>query len=111
MQNSHYVRLMQSKFFVTQFIAGIFIMTISQTSFAVNFKSEHACNKPIKPSQFKSLQQLSDFNQQYDYYKTCLFTFIEQHKHQAVRHQQTANTAIDEWNKFVDEMSSNQKLD
>lgn len=61
----------------------------------------HYCTKPIKPFQFNDQWQVDSFMDEVRRYKQCLVDFIDEQNWAIENHQQAAQDAIDEWNRFV----------
>jgi hypothetical protein len=59
------------------------------------------CIRPIKPVKFTNNNQVEQFNAESQRYKTCIDTFIAQHKENIQRSTDAINNTIKEWNSFV----------
>ena len=65
------------------------------------FTPSHSCSKPHKPYQFDSEWELENFKSDVETYKRCISDFVDEQR-QAIRmHQNAAEGAIDEWNRYV----------
>lgn len=65
------------------------------------FTPSHSCRKPYKPYEFNSEWEVTQFKNDVQRYKTCISDFAEEQNTNAKRHQDAADEAIDEWNRFV----------
>jgi hypothetical protein len=65
------------------------------------FQPSPACYKPRKPYKFNSKWEIDDFYAQVERYKRCISDFIEEQKQAIQVHQNAADEAVDEWNRYV----------
>ncbi|WP_211252160.1 hypothetical protein [Arenimonas metalli] len=65
------------------------------------FAPSHSCRKPIKPYEFTSEWEVSQFKDDVERYKQCISDFVEEQNDEAEKHQEAAQDAIDEWNRYV----------
>lgn len=69
--------------------------------YADTYSPSHSCSKPYKPYEFTSQYQLDSFNDEVEDYKRCINDFIDEQNDAVQTHQDAAEVAIDEWNRFV----------
>ena len=81
--------------------ALLFMIIVSVPVTADMFTPSYFCSKPSKPYQFTSQYEVDSFNNNVERYKQCVFDFVEEQNDQALKHQEAANDAIDDWNNFV----------
>jgi len=89
------------KFNKKSIFTGSIILGFSIPVLADMFTPSPSCSKPIKPYEFTSQWELDSFNEDVQRYKRCIRDFIDQQNKAVEAHQQAANNAIDEWNRFV----------
>lgn len=82
-------------------LAAIVILLISGSTQADIFSPSHSCRKPYKPYKFTSQWEVTQFKNDVDRYKSCISEFVEEQNEEAQHHQDAANEAIEEWNRFV----------
>jgi len=61
----------------------------------------HSCRKPYKPYKFNSEWEVQNFKDEVDRYKRCLKDFVQDQKDAIDQHQEAANDAVDEWNRYA----------
>ena len=88
------------KFRQFKFVGLLIIMGASSLS-ADMFTPSHSCSKPIKPYQFDSQWELDSLNDEVQRYKRCISDFADEQHEDARRHQEAAQEAIEEWNRYV----------
>ncbi|MEI6708294.1 MAG: hypothetical protein WCK96_14315 [Methylococcales bacterium] len=71
------------------------------TAFAHGYEPSNSCSKPHKPYTFNNEYEVNLFNNGVDSYKRCINNFIEEQNNESKIHLRAANTAIEEWNSFV----------
>jgi len=82
-------------------ISGFVILVVSLPILADMFSPSPSCFKPYKPYEFNSQSELDSFNDEVERYKRCISDFVEEQNEAAESHQQAANDAIEEWNRYV----------
>lgn len=82
-------------------IFGFFSLIISIPLMADMFIPSPSCSKPYKPYEFNSQYEIDKFNDDVQRYKNCISDFVDEQNQAATKHQQAANDAIDEWNRFA----------
>lgn len=70
-------------------------------TFADSYEPSHSCSKPYKPYTFSDQWQVDSFKDDVERYKRCIKNFVEEQKNAVEVHQRAANTAIEEWNRYV----------
>ena len=68
---------------------------------ADRFAPSHFCSKPYKPYRFTTEWEVNSFNNQVETYKNCIEDFVTEQNTAAKKHQDAAEEAIEEWNRFV----------
>jgi len=81
-------------------IFAVFLLVAGSTQ-ADTFTASHSCAKPYKPYKFTSEWEVTQFKNSVQRYKGCINDFVEEQNEEAQRHQDAAEEAIDEWNRFV----------
>jgi hypothetical protein len=61
----------------------------------------HKCNAPLKQTQFATQFQLDSYRAAVDLYRSCLEAFVKEQEREIENHRQAAQSAIDDWNRFV----------
>jgi len=79
----------------------IFLLIISLPAFAHDTVTGYTCTKPGKPDQAASLMEKEIFHAQLAIFEGCMFDYIRNQQRQASVHDQAAQTALDEWNNFI----------
>lgn len=74
---------------------------VSSPVYADIFSPSHSCSKPYKPYEFTSQYQLDSFNDEVAAYKRCITSFIDEQNDAVRTHQDAAEVAIDEWNRYA----------
>ncbi len=59
------------------------------------------CIAPLKQTQFATQFQLDSYQAAVELYRSCLEAFIKEQEREIENHRQAAQSAIDEWNRFV----------
>lgn len=78
-----------------------FLLSTSQFAAADMYAPSPSCYKPSKPYKFNSQWEIDNFNDEVQAYKRCINRFIEEQNEAMNTHQEAANEAIEEWNRFV----------
>lgn len=65
------------------------------------FSPSHSCSKPYKPYSFTSRWELEEYKDSIERYKSCIEEFVEEQEEAIRHHQNAAQEAIDEWNRFA----------
>lgn len=65
------------------------------------FTPSHSCRKPIRPIEFSSDWEVAMFKDDIERYKQCISDFVDEQNEAASRHQDAAEAAVDEWNRYV----------
>tara|TARA_R110002050_G_scaffold294758_1_gene452876 strand:- start:1869 stop:2153 length:285 start_codon:yes stop_codon:yes gene_type:complete len=65
------------------------------------FTPSHSCSKPYKPYEFNDQYEIDNFRSEVESYKRCIEDFVEEQNDAAIKHQNAAEEAIDEWNSYV----------
>ncbi len=86
-------------------IVSIYVVGLNAV-FAQALPAGHHCAKPEKPKVFQSLEEVAEFNEAHEKYKTCILDYIERHKAASQQHYQAASSAIGEWNRYVREQTN-----
>jgi len=60
-----------------------------------------SCAKPLKPSSLDSNRAINKYSTDSRNYKACIDDFIREHKEQREKHTAAINSAIGEWNSYV----------
>lgn len=81
--------------------AALLIILVSLQAQSDTFTPSHYCSKPIKPFQFSSDLDVQIFLNQVNEYELCINNFVQEQDEAMRRHQEAAQNAIDEWNRFV----------
>lgn len=79
------------------------IMLLCVISFSLQadmFTPSHSCSKPFKPYSFSSEFERDRFIQDVEDYRDCLNDFIEEQLEEAESHQEAAQDAADEWERY-----------
>ena len=84
-------------------LLGIILAANSFASYADTFmfNQNSSCPKPSKPFQIDSQWELDSWNNDVSNYQRCILDFVDDQNEQAANHQQAANNAMAEWNRFV----------
>jgi hypothetical protein len=61
----------------------------------------HKCTAPLKQTEFATRFQLDRYKTTVDLYRSCLEGFVKEQERAIENHRQAAQSAIDDWNKFV----------
>ncbi len=61
----------------------------------------HKCIAPLKQTQFATQFQLDSYRAAVDLYRSCLEAFVKEQEREIENHRQAAQSAIDDWNRFV----------
>lgn len=69
--------------------------------YADMFSPSHSCSKPYKPYEFTNQYQLDSFNDEVETYKRCITSFVDEQNDAVRAHQDAAEVAIDEWNRYA----------
>jgi hypothetical protein len=83
------------------FFLGCFLCLLANPLSADIFVSSPYCSKPYKPYEFDSQYELDNFNDEVQQFKRCISDFVDEQNQAARHHQQAAEDAIEEWNRFV----------
>jgi hypothetical protein len=59
------------------------------------------CPRPLKQSQFSTQLDLDRYKGVVDHYRSCLEAFVKEQEKAIETHQRAAQSAIEEWNRFV----------
>ena len=81
-------------------VLALFLILASPIS-ADMFAPSPYCSKPYKPFEFTSQWELDNFNAEVQRYRNCIEEFVEEQERAIRNHQQAADDAIEEWNRFV----------
>ena len=65
------------------------------------FLQSHYCSKPYKPFQFNSEFEFDNFMSEVRQYKSCIDQFVEEQEKAIRNHKDAMQSAISEWNNFV----------
>ncbi len=76
-------------------IATLIVLSVN----ASEYKLE--CPRPLKPTEFTQQIEVDSYNSSVNNYKSCIDTFIRQHKQELNKHTQAVNDAVNEWNSFA----------
>ncbi len=81
------------------------------SSYADMFEPSHGCyppTKPFKPYSFNSQWEIDSYNDsirrynnEVEDYKNCISSFIDEQNDATRKHQNAANSALNDWNLFV----------
>lgn len=66
------------------------------------FEPSHSCYAPSKPYEFEDEWQLNRFKDEVEEFRSCIEDFVEEQNDAVRKHQDAAEEAIDDWNRFVD---------
>ena len=61
----------------------------------------HTCTAPIKRQSFATKAQLDNYRAEVDAFRTCIEKYVKEQEAVIEVHRQAAQTAIDDWNKFI----------
>ena len=61
----------------------------------------HKCNAPIKRQSFATKAQLDSYRADVDAFRSCIETYVKEQEAVIEAHRQAAQTAIDDWSKFI----------
>lgn len=67
------------------------------------------CEKPIHPKRFLTNNDVLQYNSSMEQYQTCMLNFIQKHKEIISHENMIVNSAIQEWNDFV-QQSNQQRI-
>lgn len=82
-------------------LAILLLIFVSLQAQSDTFTPLHYCSKPFKPFQFSSDLDVQIFLNQVNAYERCINNFVQEQEEAMRRHQEAAQNAIDEWNRFV----------
>lgn len=68
---------------------------------ADSYSDSPSCSKPHKPYDFSDEWERDNFFDDVDRYKRCIEDFVEEQNDAIENHQDAANEAIEEWERFV----------
>jgi hypothetical protein len=77
------------------------VLLMAGSTSADTFSPSHSCIKPYKPYRFTDEWEVTRFEGEVKRYKRCITDFVEEQNEEARRHQEAADDAIEEWNRFV----------
>lgn len=90
---------MKSMFF--SMLACACLAAASEPVFADSYPPSYMCRKPIKPYKFTNKWEVELFNSDVQRYKRCISDFVDEQNEAVRSHEQAAQEAIDEWNRYV----------
>lgn len=61
----------------------------------------HTCSKPAKPAQISSRWELETFQLANELFERCMFDYIRDQQKQSQRHEQAAQSTLDEWSNHL----------
>ena len=79
----------------------ITLTMLSGTAFADMFEPSNSCTEPYKPYQFESEWELESYKSDVEFYRDCLSRFIDEQNEEAQNHIDAAESAAQEWERFV----------
>ena len=79
----------------------ISILLCTSGVMADSFTPSHSCYKPNMQVEPNSRAEANQLNSDIDNYKQCILNFVDEQNAAITFHQESAQTAIDEWNRFV----------
>ena len=68
---------------------------------ADSYAPAHLCFKPKMPTESISRGEAATLNNAIDSYKQCILDFVDEQNAAITTHQESAQSAISEWNSFV----------
>lgn len=77
------------------------VLSHTNVLLADSFTPSHSCFKPKMPSESLSRSEAASLNDDIDRYKQCILDFVDEQNAAMTNHQESAQSAIDEWNRFV----------
>jgi len=80
---------------------GALFLCVALPASADSFPPSHSCRKPFKPYKFNSEWEIQQFKDEVERYKRCISDFVDEQNEEARNHQQAAEDAIEEWNRYV----------
>jgi len=86
---------------IYRFLFCASLMLVPPLALADSYAPSPSCSKPYKPMQFTNNFEVEQFREDVRRYKRCLQDFVEAQNNEAEYHQQAAEAAIEEWNRFV----------
>ena len=83
--------------------AAVIVLIFIPSSIALTdmFTPSPSCHKPFKPFEFNSQWEYQNFMSEVENYKRCISDFVDEQNEASRRHQEAAEDAIAEWNRFV----------
>ena len=63
--------------------------------------ASHKCTAPMKQREFSTQVQLERYKSAVELYRSCLEAFVKEQETAIETHRQAAQSAIDDWNRFV----------
>lgn len=82
-------------------VLAILLLGVTSVAYADLFAPSHSCYEPWKPYEFSSRWEAENFRSEVEEYRQCIADFVEEQKEAIERHQEAAEEAIDEWDRFV----------
>jgi hypothetical protein len=77
-------------------VGGLFLIIGASPVFADIITPSHNCSKPIKPSQFASQMDRSNFDREARLYKRCLSDFMNEQNKEARMHTEAARNSANQ---------------
>jgi len=79
----------------------VLMFCVALPVFADSYTPSHSCHKPFKPYKFDNQWEIQQFKDEVERYKRCISDFVDDQNEEARNHQQAAEDAIEEWNRYV----------
>jgi hypothetical protein len=82
-------------------LAPALVLAMATTVLADDAVPTHSCTRPEIPEKFQTQAQADQFMAKANEYRECINRFIESQNQTALRHQNAASKASEEWNRFA----------
>ena len=82
-------------------LLAICLLFFTASTQADIFSPSHSCRKPYKPYKFNNEWEVQNFKNGVEAYRRCIEDFVDEQSSAARKHQDAADGAIEEWNRFV----------
>ena len=89
------------KFLKLKLILSVFVLSHTNVLMADSYAPSHSCFKPKIPVESISRSEADTLNSDIDRYKQCILDFVDEQNAAMTNHQESAQSAISEWNRFV----------
>ena len=78
-----------------------FLLSCGSAAYGDTSPLSHNCTRPLKQSNFATQFELDRYRSVVDLYRSYLEAFVKEQEKAYEAHQRAAQSAIDDWNKFV----------